>query len=312
MKPDEFLWVEKYRPQTIEECIIPQNIKTILNEMIAKGNIQNIMLTGSAGTGKTTIARALCHELELDSLIINCSENGNIDTLRTTIRSFASGMSFNDMPKCVILDEADGLTNATQQGLRNFIEEFSANCRFIFTANFSNKIIEPLKSRTVLIDMTLSKEDKIQVITQFDARVKEILKLESIEFEPHVLAQLIAKFFPDMRKTLNQLQSLTVNGSLDASNMKIISVNEVSELFAMLKARKFNDLRKWVAMNPNVDMAILGRMLYNACDEYVVFNSIPQLILHINKYQVNATMTADKEINLISFLTEIMVDLEYK
>ena len=311
-RPDEFLWVEKYRPQTINDCILPQRLKDTLNEMVAKGEIQNIMAIGGAGQGKTTIARALCNELQADFIVINCSENGNIDTLRTDIRQFASSISLTDSPKCVILDEADGLTNFSQNGLRNFIEEFSNNCRFIFTANFGNKIIEPLKSRTVQIDTSLTKEEKVEVIQALDKRLQHILQLEGIEYDVNVLTQLVIKFFPDMRKILNELQRYTMGGKLEADVMKLVSADTVAEIYAMLKGKKFTELRKWVATNPDTDLPALGRMLYNACDTYVKPDSIPMLILYINQYQINATMVADREVNMMAFLVELMGDLEFR
>lgn len=309
---NEYIWVEKYRPKTIDECILSDTLKKSLQEMITRGDIQNLMLVGGAGTGKTTIARALCEELDLDYTILNCSEEGNIDTIRTFIRSYASAISFNGNAKCIIMDEADGLTAVAQQALRNFIEEFSTSCRFIFTANFGNKIIEPLKSRTSQIDMSLSKEDKIKVIVAFDKRIREILELENVEYDHKVLSQLIIKYFPDMRRTLNELQRLTLGGALDADAMSMVSVDAVRDVYAMLKGKKFTELRRWVVQNPNMDLAILSRMLWNHVDDYVKSESIPQMLLHMNQYQLNSAIVADKEINMMAFLTELMVDVEFR
>ena len=263
--------------------------------------------------GKTTCAKALCEELEIDYLIINCSENGNIDSIRTTVRTFASSVSLMGGFKCVIFDEADGLSNAAQQALRNFIEEFSNNCRFIFTANFGNKIIEPLKSRTVQVDMSMTKEEKMNLIVKFDARVKEILKLEGIEeYDKKVLATLITKYFPDFRKTLGTLQNLTMTGTLDASAMANVTVDEVATIFNFLKSKDFTSMRKWVAENPDNDLPVLARMLWGKVDAFVEHDGIPQFVLHLNQYQINHASVVDKEINLVAMLTELMVDIRYK
>lgn len=312
MQKEEFLWVEKYRPNTIAECALPNRMKTFLSDMVKKGEITNLMMIGGPGCGKTTSAKALCNELHMDTLVLNCSENGNIDTIRTQVREFASTVSLMGGTKCVIFDESDGLTNASQQALRNFIEEFSNNCRFIFTANFGNKIIEPLKSRTAQVDFSFTKEEKFEILKQFDKRVKEILQAEGIEFDPKVLVQVIVRYFPDMRKCLNELQRLTMSGSLDADAMKAVSNDIVREIFGFLKDKKFTDLRKWIAVNPDLDFPTLSKMMWGAVDEFVVDSSIPQFLLHTNQYQVNDSMVADKEINLMAYLTELMVDVEFR
>lgn len=312
MRPEEHLWVEKYRPNTIAECALPESMKNFFSAMVQKGNIQNLMLIGGAGMGKTTISKALCNELHMDTLVLNCSENGNIDTIRTQVREFASTVSLMGGTKCVIFDEADGLTATSMNALRNFIEEFSNNCRFIFTANFGNKIIEPLKSRTVQVDFSFSKDEKFEVLQQFDRRVKEILSLEGITYDQKVLAQAIMQYFPDMRKCLNKLQQLTISGTLDASAMKAVSTDVVREIYGHLKAKRFTELRKWAATNPDIDFASLARMLYNEVDDYVSESSIPQFILHTSKYQVDDSMAADKEINLVSYFIELMVDVEFR
>ena len=309
---EQHLWVERYRPKKIADCALPKRLKDYFQSMVDSGNIEHLMCCGSAGVGKTSVARALCNELNMDTLIINCSENGNIDTLRTTIRDFASTISLMGNTKCVILDEADGSSNAVQQGLRTFIEEFSANCRFIFTANYANKIIDPLKSRTVQVDFSLTKEEKLEVLKQFDARVKAILDENRIAYDPKVLAQLIIKYFPDMRKCLNELQHLTRGGELDASKMKLLSGDTIREIYRFIKENKFSEMRKWVSMNPDIDFAMLSKMMWSHVDEYVKPDSIPQFLLFINKYQVSDSMVADKEINLAAFLTECMIDVEMR
>lgn len=312
IKPEEFLFVEKYRPQYIKDCIIPNRYKEYFESMVEQGEIQNLSLFGGAGTGKTTIAKALCKELDMDCIIINCSENGNIDTLRTTIRSFASSVSLNGNIKCVILDEADGLTVQTQQALRNFIEEFSNNCRFIFTANFSNKLIDPLKSRTVTIDFVIRKEDKKQVIMDWDKRVKEILDIEKIEYDPKVLSQLIIKFFPDFRKTLNELQRYSSKGSLESDVMQVISSDVCSKIYGLLKEKKFSDTRKWIAENPENDFDTLVTTLWAQVDNYVEPSSIPQFVMFLNEYSFKNQFVVNKEINLIAFMTECMSELKLK
>ena len=311
--PDNFLWVEKYRPKRISDCIFTDKVVKQLQPMVDKGELQNLMFIGSAGVGKTTAAKALCEELGIDYLVINCSENGNIDTIRTTVRTFASSVSLMGGFKCVIFDEADGLSTTAMQALRNFIEEFSNNCRFIFTANFGNKIIEPLKSRTVQVDMSMTKEEKVKLIVKFDARVKEILKLEGVEeYDKKVLATLITKYFPDFRKTLGTLQNLTLTGTLDASAMSNVTVDEVATIFKFLKAKDFTSMRKWVAENPDNDLPVLAKMLWGKVDSFVEHDSIPQFVLHLNQYQINHASVIDKEINLVAMLTELMADIRYK
>ena len=311
--PEQFLWVEKYRPRTIADTIIPDRIRKQLQPMVDSKTLGNLMFVGSAGLGKTSISKALCEELGIDYLLINCSENGNIDTIRTTVRNFASTMSLMGDFKCVIFDEADGLSSTTLQALRGFIEEFSNNCRFIFTANFGNKIIEPIKSRTVQVDLSFTKEEKKAMIIAFDKRVKEILKLEGIaEYDSKVLAQLIVKHFPDFRRILNILQNITQTGKLDASAMSSVSVNVVDEVYQLLKKQDFVGMRHWVAENPDNDLPTLVRMMWQKADEHVQPDSIPQLLLYFNQYQISNATVVDKEINLMAMLTEIMADVRFK
>ena len=309
---EQHLWVERYRPKKIADCALPKRLKDYFQSMVDAGNIEHLMMCGSPGVGKTACSKALCNELNMDTLVINCSENGNIDTLRTTIRDFASTISLMGNTKCVILDECDGMSQTAMQGLRNFIEEFSANCRFIFTANYANKIIDPLKSRTVQVDFSLTKEEKLEVLKQFDARVKAILEENHIVYDPKVLAQLIINYFPDMRKCLNELQHLTRGGELDASKMKMLSGDTIREIYGFIKEKKFSEMRKWVALNPDIDFAMLSKMMWSHVDEYVKPDAIPQFLLFINKYQVSDSMVADKEINLAAFLTECMIDVEMR
>ena len=247
---NETLWVEKYRPKLINDCILPSRLKNYFNEMIQIGELQNMIFTGSAGTGKTTSAKALCNELGVEYLLINASENGNIDMLRTTLRSFASTISFTSDYKVVILDEADGLTPLVQQSLRGFIEEFSKNCRFILTANFENKLIDALKSRCVVVNFSMSKEEKTEVLRPLDTRIKEILKQENITYDKKVLATLILKYLPDIRKILNHLQRFTKQGELEDMAITALNDDSIKQLFSLLKdISKWNDLRKWAIEN---------------------------------------------------------------
>lgn len=310
--PREFLFVEKYRPQTLDDCILPERILKPFREMVKKGEIINTLLVGSGGVGKTTVAKALCKELGCDYIVINCSENGNIDTLRTTIREFASTVSLDGGIKVVIMDEADGLpSSSTQQALRNFIEEFSVNCRFIFTANFKNKIIEPLHSRLLEFDFTLTKEEKPAILMAWVKRLTQIMQQEGIQYDPELLTKVAVHFFLDFRKTLNNIQRYSQSGTLEIGALGMASSEMVDVIYEMLKGKKFSDMRKWVAENPDTDINVLGRSLYNHIDQYVQPASIPQFILHFNDYQHKNSMVVNKEINLMAFLTELMADLQY-
>jgi DNA polymerase III delta prime subunit len=311
---EEFLWVEKYRPQTIQDCVLPERMKDYFTDMVKKGEIQNMLLVGGPGTGKTTVARALCNELGIDYLMVNASENGNIDLLRTTIRSFASTMSFTSKYKVVILDEADYLNaNSTQPALRNFIEEFSKNCRFIMTANYANRIIDPLKSRCAVVDFQFSKEEKQQMVVSFDRRVKDILENEGVTYDKKVLAQVLVKYFPDFRKILNELQRHTSGGSLESAVLTSLSDDSIKKLFSYLRdTSKWPDMRKWVVDNLDNDFNLIARAIYERADEYVKPGSIPQLVMTIAQFDYKNSFVMDKEINLVAMLTEIMAQVEFK
>ena len=310
---EEFLWVEKYRPRKVEECVLSLDLKKIFQNVLDKGELQNMMFTGTAGTGKTTVARALCNELDLDYIIINGSEESGIDTLRNKIKQFASSVSLSGGLKVVILDEADYLNpQSTQPALRGFIEEFSANCRFILTCNFKNRIIEPLHSRTSVIEFAMPKKEKEALASQFMQRVQQILSVESINSEPAVIAELIMKYFPDFRRTLNELQRYSNFGKIDSGIL--VNVNDISldTLMSSLKVKDFRKMRQWVADNIDVEPATMFRKVYDNMNEYVEPQSIPQLVLILADYQYKNSFVADHELNMVACLTEVMAGVKFK
>ena len=309
---EEFLWVEKYRPHRIDDCILPDHQKDTFRQIIAAGEMPNMLLCGGAGMGKTTVARALCEELDCEYMVINGSEESGIDILRTKIRNFASTVSFEGKRKVVILDEADYLNpNSTQPALRGFIEEFSANCRFIFTCNFKNKIIAPLHSRTTVIEFKLAKAERQKMAAGFFKRVMDILTAEAVRIdEPKVVAKLIEKHFPDYRRCLNELQRYSVAGVIDEGVLVNLQEVNVRELVDALKEKDFRKMRTWVANNMDNDPQLIFRRLYDSLDEHV--KTVPQLILLLADYQYKAAFVADHEINLVACLTEIMAAVEFK
>jgi DNA polymerase III delta prime subunit len=310
---EEFLWVEKYRPKTVDETILPADLKAVFQQFVDQGNIPNLILSGSAGVGKTTIARAMLEQLECDYIVINGSMNGGIDTLRNEILNFASTVSLGGGRKYVILDEADYLNaNSTQPALRNFMEEFSRNCGFILTCNFKNRIIEPLHSRCSVIDFKISKKDMAKLAMQFMKRVNVILETESIKYDKAVVAEVIQKHFPDWRRVLNELQRYAATGSIDSgilANMQEISIKELVEL---LKDKNFTEIRKWVANNIDLDQNEIYRKLYEQASNFLEATGVAQLVLIIAKYQYQAAFSANAEINLVACLTEIMKDCEFQ
>jgi DNA polymerase III delta prime subunit len=309
---DHFLYVEKYRPKTVADTILPTELKKTFQQFVDQKNIPNLILSGSAGVGKTTIARAMLEELDCDYIVINGSMNGNIDTLRNEILQFASAMSLSGGRKYVILDEADYLNpNSTQPALRNFMEEFSKNCGFILTCNFKNRIIEPLHSRCSVIDFKLTNEDKPKMAGQMFKRTCEILDKESIEYDKKVVAELITKFFPDNRRILNEIQRYGVTGKIDTGILSNFNETSQKKLVSFLKDKKFTDVRKWVAENSDVDTTTLFRSLYDTCTEYLKPASIPQLVLILADYQYKAAFVADYEINMTACLTEIMAGCDF-
>lgn len=310
-RENEFLWVEKYRPRKLEDCILPADQKTIFQEMLSKGEIQNMLLCGGAGMGKTTVARALCEELETDYIVINGSEESGIDVLRTKIKQFASTVSFSGKPKVVILDEADYLNpNSTQPALRAFIEEFSANCRFILTCNFKNRIIPPLHSRTAVFEFKLPKADRPKIAAAFFKRVTEIMSIEKIEADGKVIAKVIEKHFPDYRRVLNELQRYSASGKIDEGIFVNLGESNMQELIACLKDGDWKKMRTWVVNNIDNDPGTIFRKLYDTLTDHV--KQVPQLVLLLADYQYKSAFCADQEINLVACLTEIMAAVEFK
>ena len=307
----DFLWCEKFRPKTISETILPDDLKQTFQQFVDQENIPNLLLTGGPGIGKTTVARAMCEQLNVDYIVINGSMNGNIDTLRTEIKDFASTISFTGGRKYVILDEADYLNpQSTQPALRNFMEEFSKNCGFILTCNFKNRIIEPLHSRCSVIEFKIGSKDKASMASQMYKRVKTILSDESVTYDQKALAELITLYFPDFRRIINELQRYGATGSIDAGVLAHHSSN-IKELVQALKQKKFTEMRKWIANHKDVDTAQLYRQLYDSATEYVEPQSIPQLVVTLADYQYKAAFVADHEINNVACMTALMVEVDW-
>lgn len=310
---EEFLWCEKYRPKTIEETILPSDLKATFQQFVDQKNIPNLILSGSAGVGKTTVARAMLEELGCDYIIINGSMNGNIDTLRNEILNFASAVSLSGGRKYVILDEADYLNaNSTQPALRNFMEEFSRNCGFILTCNFKNRIIEPLHSRCSVIDFKLPKSSAAKLAAQFFKRVEKILTAENVAYDRAVVAEFINKHFPDWRRVLNELQRYAATGAIDTGILTNLQEISLKELVEMLRNKNFTALRKWVAENADCDQNIVYRQMYDTAYEFLSVQGVATMVLIIAKYQYQAAFAADHEINLMACLTEIMMECEFK
>lgn len=309
---EEFLWTEKFRPKTIEDTILPVELKQTFQNFVAQGNIPNLLLTGSAGLGKTTVARAMLEELGCDYIIINGSMNGNIDTLRNEIKNFASSVSLTGGRKYVILDEADYLNaNSTQPALRNFMEEFSKNCGFILTCNFKNKIIEPLHSRCSVVDFKITKKETGSLASQFMKRMLFILDSENIEYDKAVVAEVIKKHYPDWRRVINEIQRYSSTGKIDSGILVNLKEETLTSLVGFLKAKDFTSMRKWVGENIDNDPTALYRMLYDTSNKYIEKKAIPQLVIILAKYQYQQAFVADPEINLVACLTEVMVDCSF-
>lgn len=308
----EFLWVEKYRPRKVADCILPDRIKSVFQNYVDTKSIPNLMLTGSAGVGKTTVALAMCEEIGVNNLFINSSEERGIDMLRTKIKGYASTISLTGGRKVIILDEADYLTPEAQAGLRGAIEEFSENCTFIFTCNFKSRLIDALHSRCSVIDFSLQAEEKPKMALQLFKRLENVLKQEGVEYDKAVLQQIVGKFFPDYRRTLNELQRYSSHGALDAGVLAQISdVRKIADLVGYLKEGNFAEMRKWVVANSDIEPARIFRRIYDSLYDYFKPESIPQAIVILAKYQYQAAFVADQEVNLVACLTEMMVDCEY-
>ena len=313
-RDEQFLWVEKYRPQKIDDCILPESLKKTFKDYVAQGELPHFLLCGTAGVGKTTIAKALCNEIGAEYVILNGSDTGgHIDTLRTTIKGFATSVSLTDAKKVIILDEADYLqANSTQPALRNYMEEFSANCRFIFTANYKNRIIEPIHSRCAVIEFKIDTKEKQEIAASFFKRATAILKQENIEFDPKVVAELITKHFPDYRRILNEMQRYSVSGKIDSGILVNMSEESFKGLIKLMKDKDFTEVRKWVAKNSDADTTALFRELYDNASVNMDVNSIPPLVLILADYQYKAAFVADHELNIMAALTEIMAQCKFK
>ena len=312
---DDFLWVEKYRPEKVDDCILPEETKKMFKGFLAQGEIPNLLLTGPAGIGKTTIAKSLCYELGADYYVINGSDEGRfLDTVRNRAKSFASTVSLTSKSKhkVLIIDEADNTTPDVQLLLRASIEEFSRNCRFIFTCNYKNKIIEPLHSRCSVVDFHVKGKEKAQLATLFFKRVHTILAEENVKFEMKVVAEVVQRHFPDFRRTLNELQRYASGGQIDVGILAQVTDVNITSLVGYLKNREFTNMKKWVTTNMDTEPHVIMRKVYDNLYNYLVPKSIPEAVLVIGEYQYKSSFVMDQEINLVAFLTELMMRCEFK
>ena len=308
---EHLLWTEKYRPKTIEDCILPERLKLPFQEYVNQRNIPNLLLAGGAGVGKTTVAKALCNEVGCDYIVINGSDESGIDTFRTKIKNYASSMSLTGGRKVIIIDEADYLNpNSTQPALRNAIEEFASNCSFIFTCNYKNRIIEPLHSRCAVIEFSLKNCEKAKMASAFFKRIQSVLQSESVDYDDKVIAELIKKHFPDFRRIINELQRYSQFGKIDTGVLAQIGDISIAEIVKFIRDKDFGSIRKWVASN-DVDSNTLYRKLYDSMYDLMKPQSIPQAVLILADYQYKAAFVADQEINTVACLTEIMVNCEF-
>tara|TARA_B100000214_G_scaffold7757_2_gene5638 strand:+ start:354 stop:1289 length:936 start_codon:yes stop_codon:yes gene_type:complete len=309
----DFLWCEQYRPRKIEDCILPDNIKTVLQKFVANKKIPNLLLSGPPGIGKTTVAKALCEELGADYYVINGSDEGRfLDTVRNQAKNFASTVSLVGGAKIIIIDEADNTTNDVQLLLRATIEEFSSNCRFIFTCNYKNKIIEPLHSRCSVVDFSINGKEKQVLAAQFFKRIQDILTEQKVEAEPKVLVALVQKYFPDFRRTLNELQRYSSIGKIDTGVLAAVTDTKLQDLVGYLKNKEFTNMKKWVVQNLDSEPTQIMRKLYDSLYNYLQSQSIPEAVLVIGEYQYKAAFVADQEINLVACMTELMMRCQFK
>lgn len=307
----EYLYVEKYRPHKIEDCILPDSLKSVFQEYVTEKSIPNLMLTGTAGCGKTTVAKAMCEEIGCNFLFINSSDERGIDTLRTRIKGYASTVSLTGGRKVIILDEADYLTPEAQAGLRGAIEEFSDNCSFIFTCNFKARLIDALHSRCSVIDFALKNDEKAKMMAQMYKRLMVILNAEGIEYDKDVLGKIVQRYFPDYRRTLNELQRYSTSGRIDAGVLsQIESVRKLEQLVKALKEKDFSTMRTWVVNNSDIDPSKIFRSIYDGLNSYLKPESVPAAVVILAKYQYQQAFCADAELNLVACLTEVMVECE--
>ena len=310
---ETFLWVEKYRPKTVDECILPTELKKTFTEFVKDKHIPNVILSGSAGTGKTTIAKAMVEEIGSTWMLINGSEESGIDVLRTKIKNFASTVSLEGGRKYIILDEADYLNpQSTQPALRGFMEEFHKNCGFILTCNYKNRLIEPLQSRCSNIDFTIRNGERIKLAKSFFERVQDILNQEQIKFEPKAIAELINKYFPDWRRCLNELQRYSSSGQIDAGILVNLSSENIKELVGFMKAKEFTNVRKWIVNNLDNDPSRIFRTIYNSLYDNLDHSTIPHAVVIIADYQYKSAFVADQEINMLACMTELMSQVKFK
>ena len=313
MKTDEYLWCEKYRPRTIDECVLPSELKKTFNELVQGGQLPNLLLTGTAGLGKTTVAKALCNMLDLDYILINGSEESGIDVLRNKIKQFASTVSLNGGYKVVILDEADYLNpQSTQPALRGFIEEFSNNCRFILTCNFKNRIISPLHSRCSVIEFNTTKKSLASLAGDFMKRLTFILKTEKIKYDDKTIAELIIRYAPDWRRVLNECQRYSTSGEIPTAILVGMSDENIAELANYLRSKDFKSMRNWVVNNSSLDVSVVFRKIYDNLYDIAVPGSIPAAVLILADYSYKAAFVSDKELNMVACLTELMGSVEWK
>jgi DNA polymerase III delta prime subunit len=312
---NDFLWTEKYRPRTVEDCILPESTKKVFDGFLAQGEIPHLLLSGSAGSGKTTVAKAICEELGCDYILINGSDEGRfLDTVRTTIKNYASTVSLQatGKHKVIIIDEADNTTHDVQLCLRANIEAFHSNCRFIFTCNYKNKIVEPIHSRCAVVDFAITPKERPAIAAAFFKRLNTILVHEQIQFEKKVVVELINKYFPDWRRLLNEVQRYSSNGSIDTGILAERGSVSMSDLVKFLKAKEFLNVRKWIVQNLDNDPNAILKSVYDGLYEHMKESSIPEAVLVIAKYQYQIAFVADQEINLLAALTEIMCNCEFK